>query len=347
MQIKKRRRYNPAGAARKELAFPQINAKGLGTADLIGYHSYLNWLSPTLQLGRSLRLSLLLFDKVIAETDFDDLPERGLNMLVSEGRLDRKACQKLLHLIVPITRFVPEFGTRDLFRSPEDRFLDIATEHYLDNEYLSKRKTPPDFLERQFRDVRYTLTVSAFENWFALSRQIDCLFIPNDYEEVILESFLKFLESPKAPSAAGEYGTFKSLVTRLLPAIEELSVEEILALRQHEYFASFRRKTREIVDRVSSRGDLNRIIEDEEQTDRKALEDLFRPKPVPTLLRAIIGNLPIPMLVNPVSAYDAVTSTRRDAKAARDLGWLYFVRDLNEARERAKHFRTGDILGLR
>ena len=191
------------------------------------------------------------------------------------------------------------------------------------------------------------MTVLAFENCFVLARQFDCLFIPNFYEEVILESFLKFLESPKAPSAAGEYGTFKSLVTRLLPAIEELSVEEILALRQHEYFASFRRKTREIVDRVSSRGDLNRIIEDEEQTDRKALEDLFRPKPVPTLLRAIIGNLPIPMLVNPVSAYDAVTSTRRDAKAARDLGWLYFVRDLNEARERAKHFRTGDILGLR
>ena len=132
-----------------------------------------------------------------------------------------------------------------------------------------------------------------------------------------------------------------------MPEIEELSLEEILALREHEYFASFRRKTREIVNRASSIGDLNRIIEDEEESDRKALEDLFRPKPVPTLLRAIIGNLPIPMAVNPVSAYDAATSVRRDVKAARDLGWLYFVRDLNEARERAKHFRTGDILGLR
>ena len=75
---------------------------------------------------------------------------------------------------------------------------------------------------------------------------------------------------------------------------------------------------------------------------------MFRPRPPPTLLRAVFGNLPIPTAINanPVSAFDGASAVIRDIRAARELGWLYFVRDLNEARERAKHFRTGDILGL-
>lgn len=332
----RRKRYNPDEFAREGLAFPPIDLRKLGSPELVGYHSYLNWLVPELTLGRSLRLSLLLFDKVIAETDFDDLPERMLYRLAAEGKLTRKACRKLLGLIVPITRIVPKFGTWDLVRPPADVFLDSVTEHVIDEEYTSKGQTPPAFeAGRSLQDLRYKVTVAAFENWFALSRQTACLFIPNDYEERILRDFLTFLSSHRDPSSGPDYRRFRSVITRLLPAIDELSLEEVLALRQHEYFASFRVKTRQLVDRVSSADDAaeaDRVIEEEERRDVKALQDLFRPRPLRTLLRAIIGNVPLPSLVNPVALYDAAAAVRRELKAAREVGWLYFVRDLKERR---------------
>jgi len=348
MSQKRRHHYSSSRAGRNDLTFPKIKDAAVGRGDLIGYHSYLNWLIPTLAIGKSLRLSLLLFDKIIAEVDFEDLPDRVLQGLVSAGELDARTSRKIRDLIVPITRIIPGFGTGDLMRQPEDVFLDYVTEYYLNEEYRAKGEEPPPAPVQALRDIRYTVTVSAFENWFALSRQVSSLFIPNTWEEGILQDFLKFLNSPKPPDVARHYGQYRSVVTKLLPTIDDLSLDEIVELRQHEYFASFRQKTTVLVDAVGTAGDIAHVIEEEERSDIKILQDMFRPRPLPTLLRAIIGNLPLPppIYVNPVSAYDGVSGVVRNIKAARDLGWLYFVRDIKETSERAKHLRVGDILGL-
>lgn len=346
--MKAHTRYTSGRAGQRDLTFPKIQNLAIGREDLIGYHSYLNWLVPTYVFGKSLRLSLLLFDKIIAETDHEDLPDRVLQGLVSQGHFDARTAHRVGDLIIPITRLVAGFGTGDLLRQPEDAFLDYATDSYLDEEYRAKGENPPELPVKALGDIRYMVTVSAFENWFALSKQLPSLFIPNVWEEGILLEFLKFLNYSETRDEARNYGKFSSVVTKLLPAIDELSVDEILELRDHEYFASFRRKTKNIVDMLGKAADADCVVEEEERNDIKILQDMFRPRPLPTLLRAVFGNLPIPTAINanPVSAFDGASAVIRDIRAARELGWLYFVRDLNEARERAKHFRTGDILGL-
>jgi hypothetical protein len=73
-------------SARVDLKFPPVDTSTLGSADLIGFHSSLNWIIPEYTLGRSLRLSLLLFDKVIAETNLHDTPDRIMGSVANSGR---------------------------------------------------------------------------------------------------------------------------------------------------------------------------------------------------------------------------------------------------------------------
>lgn len=318
---------------RDRLTFPPLDLHEIGSAELVGYHSYLNWLKPDLAFGRSLRLGLLLFDKVVAETYSPDEVDMMVRNFVQEGKLTKAGSRALMKLVVPIQSLLPEFGLADLMRTPEDSFLEAMVEHYLDHEYETKGQTPPPFdSARSLADMRYSLTVVAFENWFALSRRMACLFIPNAYEEQMLADFLKFLNSSGSGPAKSAFPKFKSVLSRLLPAIDELSVDDVLELRRHEYFASFRRKTRCVVDRLASvdgEEEADRVLKEEEQKDIATILDQFRPRPIRSLVRAVIGNIPIPAIaVNPSSLVDTVTTLRREFKAAREVGWLYFVRDL-------------------
>jgi len=346
MGIKRRSHFESHRAGRPDLTFPKINNNAVKPNGLVGYHSFLNWLQPTLTFGRSLRLSLLLFDQVIAETSTDDGPELLLKSLVSQGQLDKRTSRRLLDLIVPITRIVPGFGAGDLLRESEDTAFSSFVETELDEEYLANGQMPPEYPDYMFKDMRYTLATSAFENWFALSKQMGCVFIPNSYEEDILTVVISFLSSSRPEEPTTPHDVFTQVVTKLLPTIDSLSLDDVLALRQHEYFGSFRKKTKYLVDRVSHLNDLPRILEEEERLDLGVLQEIFRPRPIPALVRTVLGSVPLNSFLNPISAYDGATSVARDVRAARDLGWLYFVRDFKENRARTSRFRTGDILGL-
>lgn len=327
--------YNPKEFARENLTFPPLDSSRIRPTELIGYHSYLNWLVPELALGPSLKLSLLFLDKIIAESDFEDLPERALASLTKEGKLTKKALRKLLDIIVPIKLIVPQFGTKDLIRKPQDEFLDFATQYYIDQEYVSRGKDPLSEPGQFLCDTRYWVTVAAFENWFGLSKQMSSLFIPNYFEEPILQDFLRYLRAYNDPRTNRNYYKFIGVLTKMLPSVEGLSFDEVLELRRHEYFASFRAKMAQIVERIlsiSNVAEIKRVIKEEELRDIRILEDLFRPRPVLKLLRVLIGSLPIPVIpLNPVGVYEAIDTVRKEIEAAKEVGWLYFVRDFKES----------------
>ena len=127
----------------------------------------------------------------------------------------------------------------------------------------------------------------------------------------------------------------------MLPSVEELSFDEVLELRRHEYFTSFRSKTAQIVEHIlsiSNVAEIKRVINEEELKDIKILEDLFRPRSGLKLLRALIGSLPIPIIpLNPVGVYEAIDTARKETKAAKEVGWLYFVSDFKERDIHGRH----------
>ncbi len=239
-------------------------------------------------------------------------------------------------MIVPIQLVVHSFGLRDILEPQEDAFLEFSTEYYLDQEYRSKGLEPPSIDDtRWLYDMRYQATPAAFANWFALSRQFNCLFIPNSSEERILADFLGFLRSGTQPRSQREYPKFEVVVTKLLPSVQTLSVDDVLELRQHEYFSSFRSRIGQLVDRVNPEDDISKVqraIKDQEHRDIETLQDIFRPRPWHKLLRAVIGNLPIPLPLapNPVGLYDSIDTVKKEARAAKEVGWLYFVRDFRQ-----------------
>lgn len=322
------------GFAREDLTFPPLDRRWIRPDESVGYHSYLNWFMPRYALGQSLKFSLLFVDKIIAECDDEGLPESMLTLLTKEGKLTKKALRELLDIIVPIKWIVPQFGMKDLFRTPEDEFLDFVTEYHIDQEYVSKGIKPPSEPEPIY-DIRYWVTAAAFENWFALSKQISSLFIPNHFEEPILRDFLRYLQEYNDPRTKHDYYKFRAVLTKILPSVDRLSFDEVLKLRHHEYFTSFRAKTAQIVERIlsiSNLAEIKRVIKEQEHADIRTLEDLFRPRPRLALLRVLIGSIPIPVIpVNPVGAYEAIDTIRKENKAAKEVGWLYFVRDLKES----------------
>jgi hypothetical protein len=321
--------------ARQNLMFPPIDVGGIGSNQLLGFHSFLNWLKPELTFAPNLKLSLLLCDKIIVETYFPTFPEKRVDELVKDRTLTRGGAKKLIKLLLPITSLVPEFNASDLWKT-EDIFLKYCVEYYIDEEYGDIMQLSPD--EKSLYDIRYDVTVAAFENWFALSQQVSCFFIPNEWESKILHDFLKFLNAHEMQMRHPTYREFETVVTKLLPSVDHLSLEEVLTLREHEYFASFRFKTKELADRVAKIDDVaevTRTIRDEERKDLDILIKLFRPKPKLKLLRALISNIPIPLpfIPNPVAVYDSVETVNKERNTAREFGWLYFIRDYEGALE--------------
>ena len=70
------------------------------------------------------------------------------------------------------------------------------------------------------------------------------------------------------------------------------------------------------------------LFDEIELRDLREFAKMFRPNPSRTTFESILGNLPLPIPINPLSLAMASRDVKKARKAADTFGWLYFLFDL-------------------
>lgn len=105
------------------------------------------------------------------------------------------------------------------------------------------------------------------------------------------------------------------------PSIFKLGWKDILDLRQSPFLKAFRKKYQDLT--VDGQTD---ILLEHYYNALVKLSDLVRPNPSKEVFKAILTNLPIPV-INPLGIASSGQDVYKATKIKNDFGWLFFVTD--------------------
>ncbi len=107
-----------------------------------------------------------------------------------------------------------------------------------------------------------------------------------------------------------------------LPNILEVPWEGVVELRRSSFLQNFRRKYSEL-----TREDKIEQLFDEYLETLERLADAVRPNTAAEVTKAVLGNLPTP-IINPISIGSSVRDIWRSERLKREYGWVFFLREL-------------------
>lgn len=113
-----------------------------------------------------------------------------------------------------------------------------------------------------------------------------------------------------------------------VPELPKLSMKELLSLKNSRFYEAFREYTNQV----------NSVSVDEIAMLREALLELARqviPDVKGAVVRSFFGNIPSPLLVNPVSVISSAEATYKELSLKKQHGWLFFLAEMSK--ERASH----------
>lgn len=107
-----------------------------------------------------------------------------------------------------------------------------------------------------------------------------------------------------------------------------LTWDEIIVLRKSQFANDFRKKVWEWTNEFNS-GVNNTEVENKiyKYIDDAKFDFIEKRKPnqLKSSLTGILGNIPLPIPINPVSIISAIEQTVTDNKARKEFGWLLFI----------------------
>ncbi len=110
-----------------------------------------------------------------------------------------------------------------------------------------------------------------------------------------------------------------------------LSWNQIYKLRKSGFAGDFRLKIKEWLIEFANEGDMDVINSKIHKYIMDADADFYkmhRPNRILTTIKAILGNIPLPTLFNPVSVISGITDIRKDIKNKNKFAWMHFVMDM-------------------
>jgi hypothetical protein len=106
------------------------------------------------------------------------------------------------------------------------------------------------------------------------------------------------------------------------PSLFDLSWNDIASLRRSPYLKAFRDKYVELSETAKVHELLDRY-----QRALESLADEVRPAPVRSVVIGVLSNLPMPIVVNPISVASSIHTVYTDRRRASTYGWAFFVRE--------------------
>jgi len=118
-----------------------------------------------------------------------------------------------------------------------------------------------------------------------------------------------------------------------------LSWNQIYELRENDFAGDFRVKIKEWLIEFADEGDasiinskIKKYIIDADANFYK----MYTPNSKLTTIKAILGNTPFPLPVNPVSVISGIDDVRKDIKNKNEFGWMHFVMNMYRESDKKK-----------
>lgn len=305
-----------------------ISKFGLFTPYTLRFFSdYYNEDSSTL-----LKRSLVLFDQMTYISREKNNSDFIKNIVSSESTKNKT---EILKYFVPATDFVSkEWITTNSFTvNPESNMYYGPNS----NEFLKFIK---DFITKRFGfDAYNVIKREEFEilDFYvsALSADFDFLFqlskknseISALYTELHRDAYFATYENKTNLSER----VLNKVCTLNLIDFGKLTWEQIIELKNSQFINDFRIKLFEWINEYNATDDESSF---ENSVEKYIKESNFKflsqntPKLGSNITTGILGNLPSPIIVNPVSIYSFIKQIKKDVQTKKDFGWLFFIQEV-------------------
>jgi hypothetical protein len=247
-----------------------------------------------------------------------------------EGFIGRKPSAEDLRLFPPTEAFELTPDSADELVSEAFSGLDFSTTYGASfwsaiEDTIDRRATPTSdrfSLQKRATTLGYDLVASA-----ALSSATGVTFEP-------VTTDLHYQAFGRADTSATPHAQITSCMTELaLPDWGSISWEQIHSLRQSAEVAGFRRAVESFSQASKDLDDLRiaERIQTEFVSQLLAFVREHRPSPVAKGVVGLIGNVPLPIPVNPLSVAQALADVYKDWRSRKKYGWVLLLSRLVES----------------
>lgn len=202
----------------------------------------------------------------------------------------------------------------------EDDYFTTATD-ILKKKYVKELSNPKTY-SGAMHEIRWGGfgIANSVKYWTLLNAKENCTFLPTDIEQQMLKKVFRNTMNK-------EYGNFTDIITAIIPDISEYSWDEIIEVRQHNYWTQFRKKLTELSSGIEDKKIGKDILEEIVRKDLVEMAQHFRPQVVKNIVKGVVSNIPLPIPINPVSVVCTGYDIMKEIDFDKKYGWIYFYLD--------------------
>jgi hypothetical protein len=278
---------------------------------------------------------VLLNDRSIMHIPAADMLELALPRAGEAAGLSQDVINQLLQIWRPVHEYVSGYRfCKDPWQTPVAGLCDaaekIARRCALAELGISEpQPIPKDAIGGYNHEVTMfgAGLIETVGLWLTLNSSFPCTFIGDESEHAVLNETLRI--GTPGPLRGSSEKTF----AMSLPDLTAVSWETILGLRSSPLLDAFRRKLGELQDMLpnGNENEIRDLLREVELQDLRALAISAKPRPGLASLKGIIGNVPLPLPINPASLGFSIVDTVVEHRRKKQFGWLYFLFELQDA----------------
>jgi len=306
-----------------------------------------------------MKLCFLWYDEIMLETLNEYRRNHYAEQIIGDTNIEKRYLKLFTDIVVPLERRVsedllknfkssrehgyPRWGANwEYYTYPEPK----DAKQFAHNMLLAhiKREIGLDKIsgfDVEHAEGRARVAIEAVSLWEEIQQEVPCVLEANYDERLAMSSAVSFKSSRKM-----EIAPFKLFETSV-PSLSNVPWSDIINLKLKGGFDGLRKKLSEIIAR--SPNDLAVAQKELQELEDRGIDELlerYRPNVKRVALESMLSNLPAIPIANPFSAFFDARDTITEINKARDLSWLYLLRDVRDVA--ATQVGTADrILGGR
>lgn len=290
---------------------------------------FVTWhaLCPYAFYQRTAKIAVLLWDELLLELPHPRMIERIFEVIASEEGTGFGAVDALRKQLRPVHARIPDFQFLNV--AGWEQYTNSGAVDAMYREWLAEvgrgELDPGDFAHQYEANKLAYYGVNTLHTWAGLLRHGTQL-LGHPAEE---RGFRNAIRRGEASSSASP---FLEMTFGALPDLGSLTWSQALELRAHPMHQSFRAKCLEVSELLDAgiTTDAARLLTDALQFSLREIVRRVRPNIGTTMLKAVLGNVPLPFPVNPVSVLASAQEVAQQRAIAATHGWVYFILDAEE-----------------
>lgn len=264
------------------------------------------------------KLATLWFDNLLLGTDKEHV-EKVMEAVAEKEQWRNDTFKEMKKVQISSETLLPSINFIDE-SIIEDDYFQVAA-NVLKDKYAKELSSPITYGGAMHEIVWGGFGIAnSVKYWTLLNAKENCTFLPMDMEQQMLGKVFGSMADMK-------YSNFSDIITAIIPDICEYSWDEIMEIRNHNYWTQFRKKITELSKSIEDKKLRQDILEEIFRKDLIEMAQHFRPQVTKNIVKGVVSNIPLPIPINPVSVVCTGYDIMKEIDFEKKYGWIYFYLD--------------------